>query len=164
MDDINSIIDGVIEREGGSKATNDPKDGGGRTQFGISEKANPQAWSDGKVTEEEARQIYLQKYVIGPGFHLIPPSHSKVQAQLIDFGVNSGPILAIQKLQAILNVKVDGVLGKGTLEALSKSDPRDLNNRLVSERLKMIGRVVSKNPSQLKFLSGWISRACEFLF
>ena len=54
-DNIDRIIDNVIAAEGGSTATNDPADGGGRTQYGISERANPEAWADGKVTAEEAR-------------------------------------------------------------------------------------------------------------
>lgn len=161
--DASKIIDDILIREGGSKATNDPQDRGGRTQFGISEKSNPQAWLDGKVTELEAREIYLQKYVVYPGFNHIPASHSKLQAQLIDFGVHSGPQLAIAKLQGILGLEADGKLGPLTLQAIDGCDPRVLNNRLVAARVSMIGKVVVKNPSQLKFLSGFLSRALDFL-
>lgn len=157
------IISEVIHREGGSKATNDPADKGGRTQFGISERSHPKAWEDGKVTEDEAREIYVQKYVIGPGFHKIPPTHKKVQEQLIDFGVNSGPGMAIMKLQLALGVEQDGVFGPKTHAALIGSDPVQINVALIAERIKMIGRIVSKNPSQLKFLNGWLNRALEFL-
>lgn len=155
------VIDQVIAREGGAATTNDPADHGKRTQYGISEKANPQAWADNKVSEAEAREIYEKKYVIGPGFSKI--ADKQLRAQLIDFGVNSGSFLAIQRLQEILCVSVDGILGPKTLEALSKANPRAVNNALVVARLKMIGRLLVRNPNQHKFALGWISRCCEFL-
>jgi lysozyme family protein len=163
MTDVDKLIDDIISKEGGAKATNDPADHGGRTQFGISEKSFPEAWADGKVTEQEAREIYLTKFVIGPGFSKIPPSHSKVQSILVDWGVNSGPAIAIQNLQRLLVVTVDGVFGPGTLAALVAADPSILSAKLVRERVKMIARVVQKNPSQLKFLGGWLDRALSFI-
>lgn len=161
--DIDRIIDNVITNEGGAKATDDPSDNGGRTQYGISEKSNPQAWLDGQVSEQEAKEIYLRKYVVWPGFHKLPVSHQKLQAQLIDYGVHSGPQLAIQKLQAILGAKTDGVLGPKTLNAIEQTDPVALNNKLMQARVKMIGNIVSKNPSQLKYLNGFLSRALDFM-
>lgn len=154
---IEEVIGQVMRREGGVVTTNDPLDGGGRTQFGIAEVSNPVPWVDGKVTEEEARAIYLRKYVEWPKFNLI--TDPNLFAQLVDFGVTSGPQLAIMKLQAIVGVEVDGVLGPKTLTAITPST----NNELVKSRIKMIARLVKNNPSQLKFLEGWIGRALEFL-
>ena len=162
-DTIHDIISAVIEDEGGSKVTNDPKDKGGKTQFGISEVSNPQAWLDNKVTEAEAREIYKQKYVRGPGFDKIPDTHSKLRYQLVDFGVLSGPMLAIEKLQAIVGEPVDGVFGVKTLAKVLEQDPKVVNNKLMVERARMIGRIVSKNPTQAKFVSGWINRLTDFI-
>ena len=156
------IITDVIKAEGGAKVTNDPLDKGGRTQYGISERSNPQAWLDGKVTEEEARQIYAQKYVIWPRFNQIPESHALVQRQLIDYGVPSGPMIAIQKLQRVLGLPEDGVIGPKTLAALIIRDPKEVNNRLVLERLLMNARICKKDPSQLKYIEGWNLRAISF--
>lgn len=158
---IDTIIGDVIKREGGATATNDPADPGGRTQFGISERANPGAWADGKVTEEEAREIYKKKYVFGPKFDkILDPG---LQAHLIDWGVNSGPSIAIQALQRVLKVTVDGVLGKETFHALEQHNPILVNNAVLKERVLMLCRVVQKNPAQLKFLTGLVSRALEFI-
>lgn len=156
---VDKIIDDILAREGG--LVNHKDDRGGRTNYGIAERSHPEAWADGVVTEAEAREIYLKKYVHGPNFHRIPDPH--LMAQLVDFGVNSGPSIAIQKLQAVLGVKVDGILGEKTLDALSKRDVREVSNKLVAERVKMIGRICVKNPSQLAFLNGWLNRAFEFL-
>lgn len=159
MPTISEIIDKEIKIEGG--VSNDPTDAGGRTAYGISEKANPQAWAHGTPTEAEARAIYEQKYVRGPGFNKI--TDSQLQFQLIDYGVNSGPAIAIQKLQAILGVKADGIIGPHTLEALQLSEIRSTNNALVAARVEMIGKIVTSNPSQLKYLNGWLNRALQFL-
>ncbi len=158
--DEKEIIDNVIKIET-DKETNDPNDHGGRTKYGISEKSNPGAWADGKVTEDEARAIYEAKYVKAPGFDKI--KDSKLKAQLVDFGVNSGPYVAIKKLQEVVGAKQDGVLGPATLEALDVMHADDVNNCLVALRVKMIGQLVSKNPSQLKFINGWLDRAVQFL-
>lgn len=161
--DIMDAVTDVLQREGADAFINDPADKGGRTQYGISEKANPQAWLDGKVTEQEAREIYVQKYVIFPKWHLIPTSHAPVQKLLIDWSVISGPQLVTEKLQGILGVKVDGTFGPKSLMALKASDVQILNNRLVAERIRMIGRIVGKNPSQAKWCLGWLNRALDFL-
>ena len=152
-------IDAVIRREG--PETNDPDDSGGRTAFGISEKSNPGAWADNRVTDEEARAIYEAKYVVGPGFLNI--EHPRLREQLIDWGVNSGPSIAIQGLQRVVGADVDGVLGPQTLAALARHDERRVNNLVMVERIKMIGRILKKDPSQGKFVNGWLNRACEFV-
>lgn len=159
MANTDQIINDIIKREG--PPTNDPTDKGGRTAYGISEKANPDAWKNGPPTAEQAKQIYLTKYVNGPGFDKI--QDSKLQAQLVDMGVNSGPSIAIQKLQVIVGVPQDGKLGPATLQALASMSPTVVNTHLVIERVKLIGRIVSKNPSQVKFLNGWLDRALQFL-
>jgi lysozyme family protein len=154
---VDSIITDIIKREGPD--TNNPTDKGGRTAYGISEKANPQAWASGRPTEEQARAIYLKKYVEGPGFDKVVDP--QLRAQLVDYGVNSGPQLVIQKLQVILGVHVDGVLGPETLATLNKAT--GVNNQLVAARVQMIAKIVSRDPCQLKFINGWINRALEFL-
>lgn len=162
MSNLDDIITEIMQLEGGAVVTNDPDDTGGRTQYGISEHNNPQAWLDGKVTEQEAREIYLQRYVIFPQWHTIPSSHQLVQKILIDWSVISGPQLVTSKLQQILSVKVDSIFGPKTLAALVATDPKELNNKLVAERIRMIGRIVSSKPSQSKFCLGWLNRALEF--
>lgn len=170
MTELNKIITNIIDREGGDKATNDPKDPGGRTQYGISERSNPEAWADGKVTESEAREIFLRKYVIWPKFHTIPPSHKATKEQLIDYGVHSGPAVAIKKLQECLNetgtipkLKADGLFGPKTLLALLGIDDHSINNLLMAARIRMIGRVVQRNANQLNKLSGFLNRALGFM-
>lgn len=157
IDDIITEIEGI---EGGSKLTNSSTDKGGETVYGISKVSNPEAFVNGPPSESQARTIYRQKYVIGPGFDKVPPP---LQIQLVDFGVNSGPMVAILKLQVILGVKTDGVLGPDTFTALAKADIVKVNNLLLAARIRMIAQIVKKSPSQLTYLNGWIERALQFL-
>lgn len=160
MADFEKLFQHVMDSEGRDKVN---VDAGGRTQWGISEKSNPSAWADGKVTEGESREIFLQKYVVFPKFHLIPPSHAALQSQLIDYGFNSGQDLVIRKLQSILGVKPDGVLGPKTLEAVAKSDPRLVNNKLVAARCLMLARLVQRDPKgHLNEIVGLLDRALSF--
>lgn len=154
-----TVIDDLLKKEG--SPTNDSLDKGGPTAFGISKVSNPEAWKNGPPTEAQARAIYEAKYVNGPGFNKV--QDKQLREQLIDYGVNSGPAIAIRKLQEILKVPTDGILGNETLVMLSRVHPEDINNLLVASRVKMIGRLVQNNPLQVKFLSGWLDRALQFL-
>jgi lysozyme family protein len=159
------IIESIIKAETGGDPnggyTNDPRDTGGRTIWGISERANRDLWKDGPPSRDAAVIRYYERYVKSPGFDKI--SDPKLQAQLVDFGVTSGPALAIQKLQICVGAEPDGVLGPKTLAAVQAEHPTHLNNQLARERIKMIGRLVQKNPSQSRFVSGWLNRALDFL-
>lgn len=163
--ETNDIVDKILHREdatGTGKVTNNPADKGGRTAWGISERSNPEAWEDGKVTRDEAASIYERKYVKGPGFDRI--ADVKLREILVDFGVTSGPHLAIMKLQGLLKVDVDGVLGPKTLAAIEAyPEIRRLINKLAVERIKMSGRVVRKDPTQLEWINGWLERFGNFI-
>lgn len=166
---IDDIIDRIVDAETPNDnpatpqderavVTNNPADGGGRTQWGIAERSNPQAWADGRVTEAEAREIYRRKYV--RPFDGV--TDERLLSQLVDWAVTSGPGLVTQKVQEILHLPIDGILGPKTLAAINAADPVTLNNRVALARIKMIGRIVAKNPSQSQFLNGWLNRAIDF--
>ena len=154
------LISDIIEREGGEKQTNDPQDRGGRTEFGISEKSNPEAWKDGVVTRTEAEAIYRQRYIEGPGFDQLP---ERLKQVMVDFGVTSGPRIATRTLQFILGIEQDGLMGSETRQAISGWDESSLVNLVVLERLRLIRRIVAKRPNQQKWYRGWVLRAVEFL-
>lgn len=151
------LIDDEIRREGGFR--NQVGDPGGRTQYGISEKSFPAAWADNQVTLEEAREIYRQKFLQGWRIELIP--HEALKHQVLDFSINSG-LWGIKKLQQILGVPDDGVIGPSTLAAIARCDPHVVNNRLVDERVQFICRLVQKRPAQLPDLFGLVTRALSF--
>jgi lysozyme family protein len=164
-------IDEIIRREGGEKETNDPADSGGRTKFGISERAHPEAWADGTVDYEEARRIYEKVYILAEKFHLLEDVFLK--HQVVDFGVPSGPDTAARLLQQVLGVKIDGVVGPKTLEAI-KTYPEGklfgvtvpgsvlLNLAFRDARVMHYATLAKRRPKDLRFLLGWLRRAFEF--
>ena len=156
---IDLLLDAIIQREG-SKDTNNPNDSGGRTKFGISEKYHPGAWVNGPPTREEAKQIFYVQYLVKT--HIIDIQSDCLRNQLADFAVHSGPLVAIQKLQTILHVDVDGNLGPITFDALNNCNTRVVNNLLVQSRVLMLARLVQKRPKDVEFLYGWLSRALSF--
>ena len=165
------FIDDIIEREGGATETNDPDDSGGRTKYGISERAHPDAWADGDVSRNEARAIYEKVYILNEKFHLI--KDETLKHQVIDFGVPSGPDTAARLLQQLVGVKVDGVIGPKTLEAIENYPAGKLfgvevpgkvllNLKFRDARTIFYATIAKRRPKDLKYLLGWINRTQEF--
>lgn len=168
-----TIVDEIIKKEG-TAYTNDPADRGGPTKFGITQatlswyRKTPVTPEDVKaLTLDEAKAIYQQRYILGPKFNLIQDldisGSAMLYSNIVDFGVMSGPQLAIIHLQEILSVPADGVLGPQTLGALQQSDLVQVNKQLVSRRCLMAARLCKKDPTQVRFLVGWLQRFLSFL-
>jgi lysozyme family protein len=168
---MSDFIDAIIEAEGGDKETNDPDDSGGRTKYGISEEAHPEAWADGDVSYLEAREIYKRVYILAEHFDKI--KDVTLQHQVIDFGVPSGPDRAARMLQQVVGVPVDGQIGPKTLEAIENYPAGKLfgvevpgkvllNLAFRNARIMYYATLAKKRPKDLKFLLGWINRANEF--
>jgi lysozyme family protein len=162
------LIARILQREGGSAATNDGADSGGRTQYGISERAHPAAWADGVVTLAEATHIYYDKYVLKEKFQRI--SDPWLREQVVDFGVTSGPDTACRLLQRTVGVTVDGNLGALTLAAIDRFPSTHLcglfipprvavNLAFAKARADYYVRIAAARPKDVKWLRGWLLRA-----
>lgn len=162
---MDEILDALIHREGGFVDL--AADQGGPTKFGITQKTLA-AWRGSPVTVddvaglsvEEAKRIYLAKFVTEPGFESLP---DPLRELVVDCSVNHGPTRAIELLQRAIGAGVDGVFGPKTKERLAKFDTREVFKRLVAERVKFYGRIIRLNPSQAVFSEGWANRAAEFI-
>lgn len=168
---MSDFIDQIIQEEGGAVETNDPSDSGGRTKYGISEKANPGVWADGDVTYDEARTVYQKRYIEIDGINQI--ADINLMHQVADFGVTSGPDTSVKTLQQLLGVSCDGKIGPTTLAAISNYPSGTLFGAPVSGNLLLNlafrdARVlayavdVKRAPKNLKFLLGWLRRVFEF--
>ena len=178
---IDSIINGVLEREG-EKYTNDPNDSGGPTKWGITQFTLAEFWQRAVTPEDvrtltrtDAYNIYMQKYITRPGFDRLYTVAPEVADEVIDTAVNCGPGVATTLLQRALNafnrqgklymdITVDGVCGPGTVKtlnayALSRKDPgfkillRALN-ALQGERYIDLAE---RRPKDEEFVFGWFS-------
>jgi lysozyme family protein len=177
---IQSIIDGIIKREG-STYTNDPNDAGGPTKFGITlhtlasyRGGSATAGAVERLTIEEARHIYEWRYVSEPGFDYVLPISGVLAVELIDTGVNLGPPRATEMLQRALNslnrqgkdypdIKVDMLCGPATIKALrSYLTKRGPEGEIVLLRALnclqgafYIG-LAERRPTDESFLYGWL--------
>jgi lysozyme family protein len=159
----------TLKWEGG--ISNDPADRGGLTKWGVTQATYdryrkavglpPQ--SVVKMTEPEMKEIYCRFYwqpVRGDEFAY------PLALALFDTGVNMGVGTAIKLLQRAINdllpqqkwVAVDGVLGEQTLRAAKTLDPRRLALQLCNRREERYHAIVRANPTQQKFLKGWLNR------
>jgi lysozyme family protein len=100
----------VIKDEGGY--TNDPKDRGGETKFGITKMKYPNL-EISKVTEGAAMDLFQKDYW---AYHRIDLLPEHLRYAVFDFCVNSGT-WAIKILQRCANIEEDGIIGKMTAKA-----------------------------------------------
>ena len=134
------VLDAILDREAGY--ADDPADRGRATAWGISSRYHPEAWTHGPPSREQAKAIYRRDY-LAP-FAAVEPI--ELRAQVVDIAVNSGVTTA-----------------RALLALASNQTRRAIGVQLVVERLRHYARLVKGHPDQRMFLTGWISRACEFL-
>lgn len=130
-DAFDALIDAVLAEEGGY--TNDPRDPGGATNFGVTvavARANGYAGDMRAMTRDQASAIYRARYWTGVGLDKVATVSQSVAGELFDTGVNMGPVIAGTFLQRALNVlnrqgadwpdlHVDGSIGPTTVAALA---------------------------------------------
>ena len=159
------VITEVIRREGGY--VDHPSDRGGPTHYGITLKTLA-AWRGQPVTEDdvlaltetEARQIYRREYIERPGLDQI--ADPLLRGLLVDYAVHSGPRRAIEELQRVSGVTVDGKLGPQTLSAVAVKGAESLRRGVLRARGRYLARLLS-DPSQRVFAAGWLNRLMEFV-
>jgi len=113
------------------------------------------------LTKDEARAIYRQQYITGPGLDVI--THPGLLHLLVDSGVHSGPKRAVQWLQVALGVTADGIIGPKTRAALAAADQSVLYSKVLGQRLRHLGRLITNDPKQSAFAAGWMNRIAEFV-
>jgi lysozyme family protein len=78
--------------------------------------------------------------------------------------VHTGIPQAVKLIQRALlaagtQVVEDGIIGPETLAAINKSDSTDLLAALKSEAAGFYRLIANANPSQQRFIDGWLNRA-----
>lgn len=180
MQTIDQIIERIIAEEGAAY-TDDPRDAGGPTKYGITQRALA-AWRGHSVSPEdvraltmnEAAKIYRNTYFVKPGFNKVFDVSPAIAAELTDTGVNMGPAVAATFLQRALNafnnggksyadIAADGVIGDGTISALRAF----LNKRGADGEVVMLRtlnalqasryiELAEKRAANEAFVFGWI--------
>jgi lysozyme family protein len=163
---VDDVIDDIIRREGGF--VDNPSDRGGPTKFGITQ-ATLAEWRGSPVTAndvealtiDEARSIYRSIYIDKPGLAALP---EPLRGLVVDTAVQSGVKTAVRLLQTALgSLSVDGILGPVTMAAIQDANNELLYHKMLAERIRYLGEVITVRPANATFAKGWMARVAEFL-
>ena len=120
MQNFPDCIAHVLAAEGG--LVNDPKDPGGVTKFGISQRSYP-ALNIRALSLDDAKAIYQRDYWAPIQGEALPAG---LDLLLLDHAVNAGPARAVRLLQHLVGVPEDGLMGPITLGEVAAADPQGL--------------------------------------
>jgi len=150
----------VLASEGGY--VNDPRDSGGATNFGITQRVydafrqrndlRPQ--SVRAITPDEVASIYKRQYWDAVKADDLPDG---LDYAVFDYAVNSGPKRAATDLQRVLGVKADGIVGNVTLAAAGSGDVFALIDALCNRRMAFLQTLKTWKT----FGRGWGRRVAE---
>ena len=175
--DVDGLIDGLIEREGGFVAHTADK--GGPTCFGITEavaRAHGYAGPMRALPRAEAAAIYRRLYWLRPRFDAVGERSPRIAAELFDTGVNMGPAVAATFLQRALtalnrngrdfaDLVPDGRIGPVTLaafDAFFRVRGRSSGETVLLRALEALQgerylRLAERRPANEAFLYGWLA-------
>ena len=141
--------------------TETPGDKGGATKWGISLKSFP-GLNIKALTYKDAVDIYFKHYY-SPLYDFIVDE--PIAFKLFDMGVLTGPRTATKLLQkAVIDsgytIKADGLFGPITLTAINVSNfyKKNLYELFLKRLQGHMKYLVFKNPTNYKFLKGWLIR------
>ena len=183
MANIDKLIPFILKWEGGF--VNDPTDRGGATNKGVTlatyeayckRKGYPRPTVERLMNIPDAHWREIVKTMFWDKWKADEIHSQKVANILVDWVWGSG-IHGIKKPQALLGVKVDGIVGDKTLSAVNFADPEELFDAIYQERVKFLNAIVSNSVAayekkigrkatdaellkytQKRFIKGWLNR------
>lgn len=155
-DEIRRAILKTIKKEGGY--VNDPLDAGGETHYGISKRAFPDEDIKG-MTIWRAMEIY-RKWYADP-LRLSEINNPRIGWKIFDVGVNTGLQRSVKLAQETCGADVDGIMGPQTLRAINETDEVVFFAKFIPALESFYVDIVERNPTQQKFLRGWLTRAAD---
>jgi lysozyme family protein len=169
------IIADIIEREGGF--VDDPKDSGGATKYGVTERVARLYGYDGPMRDmpvEVAQAVYEELYWNALRLDRIHVLSPEIAEELADTGVNMGVGTAAHFLQRALNALnvnatvypdliLDNIIGPASLAALAaylKHRPGHDGLRVLLDALNSLQgvryiEIAEARPKDERFVFGW---------
>jgi lysozyme family protein len=153
---------------------NNPLDHGGPTKYGVI----LSVWreygydkdEDGDIDEEDIKQLneddarFIAKKIFWDYFQADFIVNQSVAEFIVDWGYNSGRKTIAEKIQKLLKVDVDGIVGTQTLIALNGINQQNFFDLLKIERKVFLNNIIKKKPDQIIFYHGWMNRVNSFKF
>lgn len=173
------IMSATFDNEGGY--VNHPKDPGGATNHGVTERVARAAGYRGGMRSFPkhctgpvticADSIYFEQYIKRPGFLPIIEADPAVGGELVDSAVNFGPPRPSRWFQQSMNelggagLVVDGKIGPASVRAYRSLQSRlgkvsacvRTLDRLDAKQRAEYDRLVRVNPKLRAFYKGWIA-------
>lgn len=170
MADVKKLAPIISKWEGGF--VNDKMDRGGATNMGIT----LETWKsvgydkdrDGDIDANDVRLLTRDDFypVLKQYWNRWQGDNIKNQSIaniLVDWVWGSGK-WGIVKVQQLLDLKDDGIVGTKTLQAVNFANQKELFDRIFEARKQFLQNIVKNDPTQGKFIKGWLNRLNDFKF
>lgn len=165
MADVTKLVPFILKHEGGY--CNDPDDLGGETNKGVTFKTyklyrrrrglpTPTIGDLIRLSDKEFTDILKTMYWDACKADFI--ESQSVANAIVDWSWNSGTYTAVKKVQKILGVCADGIIGNITLSAINSQSPLPLFGKIQKARKDYIDDICESRPANAKFKRGWYNR------
>lgn len=166
-----ALVAAAFAVEGGY--VNDPRDPGGETNHGVTKAVAREAGYTGPMramTADQASAIYIDRYLMKPGFDRVLEHSMPTAEELFDSGVNAGPGRAARWFQESLNllnndgrdwpdIAEDGSIGPATLSAYAALRRRRGDRDACVLLIRLMDAKQAQHYASLRmerFVTGWV--------
>jgi hypothetical protein len=160
--DFGATMDLMLNLEG--KKTDDPRDRGGRTNFGVTQ-GTYNRWRDSKnlprqdvfkIAKDEAMQLYKKNFWGIIGGDKLP---QKTAMALMSFALTDGPEDSVRLVQRLLKIPATGYMGPATLARINKLVEKYGDEGFANKVLnRQIVRYQNDEQAHI-YGRGWVNRA-----
>lgn len=166
MADAQKLVPLILRWEGGF--VNDPDDAGGATMKGVTLATFRKFYGADKTVEDlkqitDAQWLHIFKTGYWDKFRGDDIDDQSVANMCVDWLYNSG-IAAIKRVQKIVGVVDDGIVGDKTVAAINARQAEPLFEQIKAARIAFVETIARNNPSQRKFLQGWKNRINSYTY
>ncbi|WP_373732677.1 glycoside hydrolase family 108 protein [Bacteroides heparinolyticus] len=170
MADVNRLVPFILQWEGGF--VNDPDDLGGATIKGVTlstytaycrKKGYPVPTVERLRNISDREWTEILKAMYWDRWKADRIANQSVANILVDWVWASG-IHGIKRVQKMLGVAADGIVGNQTLAAVNARDAKELFYVIKGERIRFIDEICKARPANVKFRKGWLNRINNLKF
>lgn len=147
---------------------NNPNDKGGATNCGVTLATYRQFYGKDKAVEDLKKMTEAEwRNIMKRGYWDVAKAdyieNQSVAEIIVDWCINSGTWM-LRKVQSIVGVEVDGIVGPRTLNAINTYRQKCLHCKVLDARRDYYARLIKADPSQKVFEKGWNNRLSNFVF
>ena len=166
MADKNKLIPIIKRWEGGY--SDNPNDRGGATNSGVTLAVYQSVYGKSKTKNDLKRMTSDQWNYIFTKLYWNKWKADEIKNQsianiLVDWVWMSG-LGTIKKIQSLLGLTADGIVGNKTISYINSHDQEEVFNKIWNRRKSFYDSLVANNPSQKVFLKGWMNRLNTYKF